>query len=208
LKFSHHGRTAGGFLVTGASIMDDIVKAAMQKWPDVPDVYGWLALDRRGNWLIRGERIGNAALNAFINRNYASDERGRWFFQNGPQRVFVSLHTAPFVYSLQRDGRALGATAHTGIEARRIDAAFVDGDGAMYLSTDLGAGLVHDRDLALALAAVVGPGDSDENITAMLAGDVQGVRIDTGSAGIPLTRIGFGELAARFHFDPDPQPDL
>jgi hypothetical protein len=36
--------------------MDDIVKAAMAKWPDVPDCYGWLALDARGNWRMRDAR--------------------------------------------------------------------------------------------------------------------------------------------------------
>ena len=46
--------------------MDEMVVRSMAKWPDVPDVYGWLSLDRRGNWLIRStsatpsfERIGN-----------------------------------------------------------------------------------------------------------------------------------------------------
>ena len=28
--------------------MDDIVKQAMAKWPNVPHCYGWLALDARG----------------------------------------------------------------------------------------------------------------------------------------------------------------
>ena len=63
--------------------MDDIVLRAMQKWPDVPNVFGWLRLDRRGNWLVKsrsGEfgRIANFAVCEFIGRNYAADERGRW----------------------------------------------------------------------------------------------------------------------------------
>ena len=64
--------------------MDPIVIQAMAKWPAVPNVYGWLTLDRRGNWLIKGDRIANAGVTGFIGRNYAADERGRWFFQNGP----------------------------------------------------------------------------------------------------------------------------
>ncbi|MCD6666313.1 MAG: DUF2946 family protein, partial [Hydrogenophaga sp.] len=28
--------------------MDEIVKAAMAKWPQVPACYGWLGLDARG----------------------------------------------------------------------------------------------------------------------------------------------------------------
>ena len=35
--------------------MDDIVKAAMAKWPNVPNCYGWLGLDARGNWYMRDD---------------------------------------------------------------------------------------------------------------------------------------------------------
>ena len=84
--------------------MDQAVIRALAKWPGVPAVYGWLALDERGNWLLRGASaggfgpIGNAALREFIGRNYARDPRGCWYFQNGPQRVYVRLACAPFVY--------------------------------------------------------------------------------------------------------------
>ena len=33
--------------------MDDIVKQAMAKWPNVPACWGWLGLDARGNWWLR-----------------------------------------------------------------------------------------------------------------------------------------------------------
>ncbi|MEJ0044953.1 MAG: DUF2946 family protein [Rhodospirillales bacterium] len=138
--------------------MDDIVAKAMEKWPGVPDVYGWLGLDRRGNWLLRGERIGNAALNAFISRNYMRDPRGCWYFQNGPQRVFVSLAATPYVYSLQRLQERVVVTAHTGKAPIAVTAAALDTNGALVLDTDLGCGLVHDRDLAIALDAC---GDTD-----------------------------------------------
>ena len=36
--------------------MDDIVKQALTKWPKVPDCYGWLGLDARGNWFMRDDR--------------------------------------------------------------------------------------------------------------------------------------------------------
>ena len=37
--------------------MDETGLRSMAKWPNVPAVYGWLTLDRRGNWLLQGERI-------------------------------------------------------------------------------------------------------------------------------------------------------
>ena len=37
--------------------MDDIVRQAIAKWPNVPDCYGWLGLDARGNWYMRDDRV-------------------------------------------------------------------------------------------------------------------------------------------------------
>jgi hypothetical protein len=84
--------------------MDDIVIRAMAKWPKVPVVYGWLSLDRRGRWSIKSgsperpdaashgfEPVTNQKLVEFIGRNYTHDAQGRWYFQNGPQRVYVAL---------------------------------------------------------------------------------------------------------------------
>ena len=36
--------------------VDEIVKAALKKWPNVPHCYGWLALDARGDGLRDGVR--------------------------------------------------------------------------------------------------------------------------------------------------------
>ena len=36
--------------------MDDIVRQALAKWPNVPHCYGWLGLDARGNWYMRDDR--------------------------------------------------------------------------------------------------------------------------------------------------------
>ena len=92
--------------------MDDSVLRAMAKWPNVPAVYGWLALDRRGRWLLRDEPIANRAAVRFIDRNYGVDDGGRWYFQNGPQRVFVRLDYTPWVLRLRVDG---GLDTHTGL---------------------------------------------------------------------------------------------
>ncbi len=130
--------------------MDEIVLRSMLKWPKVPAVYGWLRLDRRGAWLIktvadRFERIGNPALADFIGRNYAADAEGRWYFQNGPQRVFVALDYTPWVYRLDDAGGAF--LAHTGAAPRAPEAAFLDDAGALLLETEMGIGVLLDRDL-------------------------------------------------------------
>ena len=99
--------------------MDDIVRQALAKWPNVPHCYGWLGLDARGNWYMRDDRTQAAGpfavakgsllrhdkLIDFIQRNYEHDEAGQWFFQNGPQRVFVALAYTPLVVHFE--GEAL-----------------------------------------------------------------------------------------------------
>jgi len=122
--------------------MDPIVLRSMAKWPDVPDVYGWLSLDRRGNWLIKGEKIGNAALREFISRNYTSDAQRRWFFQNGPQRVFVTLAYTPLV--VRHEGEAI--FDQCGRWFGLIEA-FLDEEGSVLLLGAPGIALLDDRDL-------------------------------------------------------------
>ncbi len=127
--------------------MDEIVARSMAKWPDVPDVYGWLSLDRRGNWLIKNEKIGNRALREFICRNYQPDARGCWFFQNGPQRVFVSLAYTPLVVHLEGGNAADVLFDHCGRPFHLIEA-FVDEEGSVLMLGKAGIALLDDRDLA------------------------------------------------------------
>jgi hypothetical protein len=141
--------------------MDDIVKQAMAKWPNVPDCYGWLGLDGRGNWYMRDDRaqrcgpfgsglpgakgaeLKHEKLRAFIERNYEKDARGCWYFQNGPQRVYVELESTPWIWRLMPDGKV---TSHTGAVAVPQQA-LVDEAGHLYLNTDIGVGLVHPQDV-------------------------------------------------------------
>lgn len=154
--------------------MDEIVEAALRKWPGVPHCWGWLALDARGDWYMRDDRVRAAGpfpavkgsrvlhdkLRAFIGRNYLADAAGRWYFQNGPQRVYVELEAAPFVWRLQAPPGDAGGVpeivSHTGLAARLRgpDAVWLDDAGRLFLDADLGFGLVHSQDMALAAEAV------------------------------------------------------
>ena len=145
--------------------MDEIVEAALRKWPNVPACRGWLGLDARGDWWlrderaqaagpfpqVRGSRIEHAGLREFIARNYERDAAsGGWFFQNGPQRVYVELEAAPWVWRVEAAG---GLQSHTG-RAARYEAALLDEAGRLFVATDLGLGLVHTLDMAAAGEAV------------------------------------------------------
>ncbi len=145
-------------------VMDDIVRQAMAKWPHVPDCYGWLGLDARGGWYMRDDRVQASGpfpvakgsllrhdkLIDFIQRNYEADATGRWYFQNGPQRVYVELEVAPQVWRIGHDGRV---TSHGGLPAQ-VRACVLDETGRLYLDTDRGFGLVHTLDMGLAADAV------------------------------------------------------
>jgi len=123
--------------------MDALVAQAMAKWPNVPAVYGWLSLDRRGNWRIKGERIANQALRDFISRNYESDSAGRWYFQNGPQRVYVTLDYTPLV--VHYDGDELRDHCGRPFAARET---YLDDEGSVLLAGEDTVALLDDRDLA------------------------------------------------------------
>jgi len=148
--------------------MDDIVKQAMAKWPHVPNCFGWLGLDARGNWYLRddqaqaqgafgsgvpgakGSLLQHEKLIDFIQRNYAADASGEWYFQNGPQRVYVELEAAPWVW---RVSSAFQITAHDGQHAV-WQQCLTDEHGWLYCQTSLGLGLVHTQDVALAADAI------------------------------------------------------
>jgi hypothetical protein len=144
--------------------MDDIVRQAIAKWPHVPHCYSWLGLDARGNWYMRddptqaagafpqskGSLLKHEKLLDFIARNYESDDQGRWFFQNGPQRVYVELEATPWIWRLGADHSVV---SHTGRPAR-VQQCVVDDQGRLYLDTDIGFGLVHTLDVQLGADAI------------------------------------------------------
>ena len=128
----------------GIPEFDDAVVRAMAKWPNVPQCFGWLELDRRGAWRIQGELIRHPRAKTFLSRHYRGDERGRWYVQNGPQRVFVALEYTPWVY---RYHAGEGFSTHTGVTRNDIEAALLDDDGNLLLVSGLGVGVLDDRDL-------------------------------------------------------------
>ena len=160
--------------------MDEIVKAALAKWPNVPHCFGWLALDARGNWRMRderaqalnlpGDKIHNATLTGFINRNYQHDEQGRWYFQNGPQRVYVALEATPFIARTASTSPAGGFMLHTGVAMTDIDAVFLSAEGKMFLRAGDILAQLDDRDLAncLNILQLNGKAVSDESLMAWL----------------------------------------
>ncbi|HEY6135379.1 MAG TPA: DUF2946 family protein [Rubrivivax sp.] len=147
--------------------MDEIVEAALRKWPNVPHCYGWLALDARGDWYMRDDRIQAAGpfpqvkgscirhdkLLGFIQRNYGRDGAGASYFQNGPQRVYVELEAAPYVWRVDGAPGNWQLSAHTGAAALARQA-WIDEHGRLFIDADIGFGIVHTLDMERAAGAV------------------------------------------------------
>ena len=195
--------------------MDEMVRRAMARWPNVPAVFGWLRLDRRGNWHVRlaeGEparfdRVTNTALIGFIGRNYSSDDRGRRYFQNGPQRVYVSLDYAPWIVRLDDAGAAL--VTHTDRPVSTWSIVLVDDEGTLLIQTELGPAVLLDRDLSRfvdALESVGGnPLDAEALIDRIVAGDTEVARVFGRS--IRFEAIRYADMESHLGFVREPGPD-
>ncbi|MGE0312450.1 MAG: DUF2946 family protein [Lautropia sp.] len=190
--------------------MDEQVLRAMARWPDVPAVYGWLRLGPRAVWYLidrgapgfdpvrdaDGSPITSPPIIAFINRNYQADAAGAWYWQNGPQRAYARLSLAPLCFRVIGDDGPLALLSHTGHVASRIDEWLVDRDGNLYALTDVGPGVVDDRDLAR-----LDPRESaDATVLALDMRDGHRVRVDLGTPHAP------DAIAARWGYLREPAP--
>ena len=197
--------------------MDQSVIAAMKRWPNVPDVYGWLSLTSRGEWRLHpggdalvSESITSAQILQFIHRNYSCDATGRWYFQNGPQRVFVTLTVAPFIFHTE-DGLRL--TAHTGAAAGKVRELWFDNEGKLYARTALGPGLIDGRDTMQLLELLRTRGDEPlldildtaetctlDKVIELSASAFADYGTRAGDASIPLRFCNGAEIPARMGF--------
>ena len=198
--------------------MDEQVLRSLIKWPNVPHCFGWLALDRRGQWRMRdefaqanklvGSAIQHAALNEYISRNYANDSLGRYFFQNGPQRVFVTLDATPFIARIFPSESGPQLLTQCGTEIKPLGALsdekgniYITGlfqqslsdqiDGAAFTKLEsLSVALLHDHDLNLF---------SDQSQVMEDACSFRGSWQWNGNQ-LPIEPVQSTELANRFHF--------
>lgn len=191
--------------------MDDSVIRSMARWPNVPAVYGWMSLDRRGRWCLRGEPVAHRRAIAFMNRNYACAAGGRWYFQNGPQRAFVDLDYTPWVFLLDGSGALVD---HTGRPVTGLREAWLDEEGNLLLVADGGVGLVCDRDLeplSERLASADGT-PCDEDALARLIGSSGGegaerIYLAWDDAPIEVGTLRRDDVPGKFGFEPTPRAE-
>ncbi|WP_137174685.1 DUF2946 family protein [Massilia sp. HP4] len=190
--------------------MDDIVKQAMAKWPNVPHCYGWLALDARGGWRMRdeaaqradaaGDRLNNEKLVGFINRNYLHDERGNWYFQNGPQRVYVNLEATPFI---ARTDPQQGLVLQTGQALADIERVLLSDAGALVFVAGEVVAQLDDRDVAqvLGLLELDGAAASDEAVMGWLEHGAGTLLLPWNGKRLAVEQIDGDDLQETFGFN-------
>jgi len=195
--------------------MDEIVKKAMVKWPDVPHCYGWLALDARGNWRMRderaqhlglaGDKVIQQALLGFINRNYMADERGCWYFQNGPQRVYLNLEATPFI---ARTDPQHGLVLHMGAPLAQLDKVYMTQSGEMIVEGDGKVAQVDDRDVAQLMTSLEldGTPASDEALMAWLDSAKGELVLNYRGQRVPVAPIHRDDVPAQLGFTRQPKP--
>ncbi len=205
--------------------MDERVRRALQQWPNVPDIYGWLALDRRGHWRLRGEGISNPALREFIARNYLRHPSGSYIFQNGPQAVHVALEVAPYVARLEIPAQGtpwLRVQTGARLQPRRL---LRGDDEALYFAGAICAddaplapdaneerpalALLHEQDQALLLELLQEAGgrplSEDTLAAAWQAPEAHPVTLPWGDAALRLEWVR-GSLEQPFGFIAQPTP--
>lgn len=175
--------------------------ADLIKWPTVPACYGWLSLDRRGNWRLQGEIVRHPGLVAYLNSNYAPDPYGNWVVNNGPQNVFVRLDYTPLVWRYTERNLYSSAGQVVG-EAQSV---FLDETGSVLIACADSLGLLDDRDLAdflLECRNASGGAATHDEVLAGMAGATE-----LTWRGLRLQFIASGDVAPRFRFNPAPSPE-
>jgi hypothetical protein len=189
--------------------MDELVKQSLTKWPNVPHCYGWLALDARGAFRMRdeaaqaanhpGDIIRHESLLAFIYRNYDCDTRGAWYFQNGPQRVYVELEATPFI---ARTDPELGFVLHDRTPVREIDQIYMTNAGQLIIQSRQKIAMLDPSDLAhcLAMLYVEDHAIADDDLLTWLSAPNQPLQIKLGQLLKSVEWIDSNQLQKRFGF--------
>jgi len=190
--------------------VEDWVHRALARWPNVPALYGWLSLTRRGAWCIQGEVISRPQIIDTLRANYAADERGCWYFQNGPQRGYVALEYAPLIAQRTEDDSDLLYT-HTGAAIRSVQTVYLDEDGALLMATEHGAALLAEADLHWALGCLRnadGAAIQDEDLLLALqqpSGSTTALRFDYLGRSHAVLRLDYAAQPAQLGFVREPR---
>jgi len=193
-------------------MVDERVKQAMARWPTIPEAYGWLRLNRRGFWILDGYPLKHQRTIEFIARNYECDGSGCWYFQNGPQKVYVDLDYTPWIIHLDVEGQFV---THTGqiLGDTEIHGAWLDDEGSMLLQLERGIALLNDQDLITILTRMVNQHDqplTEEDLSGFLtqkrSSESALIFLRYGRQKMSVGWVESKRVCERFSFVQKPQP--
>ena len=168
--------------------------------------YGWLSLNRRGTWLIRGAPVTHPAVRDYLAAHFRADAHGCWHVRNGPQLAYVALETAPLIVWLEADGHW---HSHLGRPTGAPTAALLDEHGGLWLDTPAGPAWADEgafERIAAALVDAGGDAATAEQIEALGAGRGAPVWLECGGARVPVAACPRAQVPGRLRFVPVPRP--
>ena len=184
--------------------MDESVRNAMSRWPDVPAVYGYIGVNRRGEFLLQGHIVTHERTREFIHRNYTMDEHGRAYFQNGPQRAYADLEATPWIYRVMDDG---SLRTHTERPASELRSATITTAGEILLVTEHGPGMVHAQDLDQLSGCLTTPEpDLATALESLQAREHGPVMLELPAGKALLGIVDENDLPSQFAYTQTPQP--
>jgi hypothetical protein len=150
-----------------------------------------------------GDVIRHPALLAFIYRNYLRNNDGAWYFQNGPQRVFVNLVQTPFI---ARTDPIHGFITHDGAAMTPIEHVWITGEGRLILGSGERIAMIDDRDLAecLSLLRVEGEPVDDTFLLEWLSNSKSTLQFLCGESLLPVHALYDENLGTALGFNPNP----
>jgi hypothetical protein len=146
-----------------------------------------------------GDIIRHESLLNFIYRNYDCDTRGAWYFQNGPQRVYVELEATPFI---ARTDPELGFVLHDRTPMHDIDQLFMTNSGQLIIQSHQKIAMLDPNDLAhcLAMLYVENHAIADEDLLKWLIAPNQSLQMKLGKQFINVEWVDSNQLQKRFGF--------
>lgn len=168
--------------------------------------YGWLGLNRRGTWLIRGAPVTHPAVREYLGAHYGADGHGNWLVRNGPQRAYVTLETAPLIAHPDAGG---DWQSHLGRPTGAPRRAFIDEHGGLWLDTPAGPAWVEESALERVCAWLVdaaGRPAGAELIESLTPGAPELAWLECAPGRIALHAVRRADVPALLGFVPDPRP--
>lgn len=157
---------------------------------------------------MRGEPIANPKVIAFIGRNYVRLDAGGYAFQNGPQRVHVTLETTPWVLQVCAES-PLALQDQTTRAIEQLSGVWLTDTGQVVFMTERGPAMLQDQDLVLLLPHLRlagGAADEDQLLAALDDPEAAELSLLWRDQLLPIKALNDAEMPQKLGFVRTPKP--